>query len=56
MTDEELIKNWLSSNKPVKDETQPLNRDTIKVDFSGNIHRTVTIRKAKLCANAELVS
>ena len=44
-----MIKEWLSKNKPTVCNEDPLNRDTISIDFRGNIKRTATKRKAKLC-------
>jgi hypothetical protein len=51
MTNKEMIDEWLKHNKPKVDTTSPLNRNTISVDFKGNIKRKPTIRKTTLVKN-----
>jgi hypothetical protein len=48
MTQQEMIAKWLNSNNPKVDNTEPLNRDTISIDFNGNIKRKLTNRKLNL--------
>jgi hypothetical protein len=48
MTDQDMINNWLKNNEVKVDTTDRLNRDTISVDFQGNIKRKPTARKATM--------
>jgi hypothetical protein len=50
MTEQEMINEWLKKNKPKTDTTVPLNRDTLSIDFRGNLRRKQTARKTALSA------